>query len=120
MAARDRGPSWHGRDEHRAQHDGRRLPHDRRAPRGAEALQGADLRRVDVQVDRHVGALPDASAIEKQLRAEAHDVYGWSNGPGDRYEQHTHAYHKLLYCTHGSIDFVLEGGRSPTLRPCGG
>src|SRR5258705_8573645 len=117
MAAWDRSLSRHGGAEHRAQHDGRRVRPDRRAPGGAGALQGADLGGVDIQVDRHVGAPPDASAIEKQLRAEARDVYGWSNGPGDRYEQHTHTYHKLLYCTQGSIDFVLEGGRTLTLRP---
>ena len=72
---------------------------------------------MDVQVDRHSGAAPDANEIEKQLRAEARDVYGWSNGPGDRYEQHAHAYHKLLYCTHGSIDFILPDERTLTLRP---
>ncbi len=72
---------------------------------------------MDVQVDRHGGAAPDAKEIEGQLRAEARDVYGWSNGPGDRYEQHAHAYHKVLYCTHGSIDFILGDGRTLTLRP---
>ncbi|HUG07228.1 MAG TPA: AraC family ligand binding domain-containing protein [Candidatus Limnocylindria bacterium] len=72
---------------------------------------------MDVQVDRHGGAAPDASAIEKQLRAEARDVYGWSNGPGDRYEQHAHAYHKLLYCTRGSIEFLLGDRRTLTLQP---
>lgn len=72
---------------------------------------------MDVQVDRHGGAPTDVSSIEKQLRNEARDVYGWSNGPGDRYEQHAHTYHKLLYCTHGSIDFILGDGRTLTLRP---
>jgi quercetin dioxygenase-like cupin family protein len=72
---------------------------------------------VDVQVDRHYGAPPDAHAIEEQLRTEARDVYGWSNGPGDRYEEHVHGYHKLLYCTRGSIDFILADGRTLTLRP---
>lgn len=72
---------------------------------------------MDVQVDRHTGAPPDASAIEKQLRTEARDVYGWSNAPGDRYEKHAHAYHKLLYCTRGSIDFILGDGRTLTLTP---
>jgi quercetin dioxygenase-like cupin family protein len=72
---------------------------------------------VDVEVDRHSGAPPDAGAIETQLRAEARDVYGWSNEPGDRYEQHAHAYNKLLYCTRGSIDFVLGDGSTLTLRP---
>jgi quercetin dioxygenase-like cupin family protein len=72
---------------------------------------------VDVQLDRHSGAPVNPREIEKQLRAEAGDVHGWSNGPGDRYEQHAHAYHKLLYCTHGSIDFILDDGRTLTLRP---
>jgi quercetin dioxygenase-like cupin family protein len=72
---------------------------------------------MDVQIDRHTGAPPEPKHIEAQLRAEARDVYGWSNGPGDRYEQHAHAYHKLLYCTQGSIDFLLDDGRTLTLRP---
>lgn len=72
---------------------------------------------MDVQLDKHSGAPPDAREIETDLRAEARDVYGWSNAPGDRYEQHAHAYHKLLYCTHGSIDFILGDGRTLTLRP---
>jgi quercetin dioxygenase-like cupin family protein len=71
---------------------------------------------VDVQYDRYEGASSDANTIEKQLRTEARDVYGWSNSAGDRYEQHTHAYHKLLYCTRGSIDFILDDGRTLTLR----
>jgi quercetin dioxygenase-like cupin family protein len=72
---------------------------------------------VDVQVDRHTGAAPEPRETEAQLRAEARDVYGWSNGPGDRYERHAHAYNKLLYCAQGSIDFVLGDGRTLTLRP---
>jgi len=72
---------------------------------------------MDVQVDRHSGAPPDPGAIEKRLRSEAHDVYGWSNGRADRYEQHVHAYHKLLYCTRGSIEFILGDGRRLTLKP---
>ncbi len=71
---------------------------------------------MDVQLDRHSGSAPDAKELEQHLRAEARDVYGWSNGPGDRYEQHAHTYHKLLYCTHGSIDFILGDGRTLTLR----
>ena len=43
--------------------------------------------------------------INARIRAEAKDVYSWSNGPGDRYAEHEHAYTKLLYCTRGSIDF---------------
>ena len=70
-----------------------------------------------VLVDRGAAPATDPSAIERQLRGEAHDVYGWSNGPGDRYAQHAHTYHKLLYCTRGSIDFILGDGRTLTLGP---
>ena len=47
-------------------------------------------------------------SIEQQLRAEADDVYGWSNGPRDRYPRHVHGYTKILYCVTGSIDFSLD------------
>ena len=43
--------------------------------------------------------------IDTRIRAEARDVYSWSNGPGDRYGEHEHAFTKVLYCTRGSIDF---------------
>lgn len=43
-----------------------------------------------------------------RLRAEARDVYSWSNGPGDRYGWHSHPYVKILYCLEGSIDFIVE------------
>ncbi len=33
----------------------------------------------------------------------------WSNGPGDRYASHDHAYHKVLYCARGSIRFDVTG-----------
>jgi quercetin dioxygenase-like cupin family protein len=71
---------------------------------------------MDVQLDRGAAPSGDPAAIERQLRTEARDVYGWSNGPGDRYTQHAHSYNKLLYCTRGAIDFILSDGRSLTLR----
>ena len=43
-----------------------------------------------------------------RLRREATGCYSWSNGPGDRYPAHSHAYEKVLYCVDGSITFVLE------------
>jgi quercetin dioxygenase-like cupin family protein len=33
----------------------------------------------------------------------------WSNGPGDRYSEHSHPYHKVLFCARGSIRFVCTG-----------
>lgn len=44
----------------------------------------------------------------ERLRGEATGCYAWSNGPGDRYAPHSHAYEKVLYCVEGSITFVLE------------
>jgi quercetin dioxygenase-like cupin family protein len=60
---------------------------------------------------------PDPSVIEATLRAEADDVYGWSNSPGDRYGEHEHGYAKLLYCTRGSIDFILADGNRVAMGP---
>jgi len=52
-----------------------------------------------------------------RLRAEADGCYAWSNGPGDRYAAHSHSYEKILYCTRGSITFVLVAeNRSLELR----
>jgi len=52
-----------------------------------------------------------------KLRGEASGCYSWSNGPGDVYAPHTHAYEKVLYCVEGSITFVLEReGRSLELH----
>ena len=56
-------------------------------------------------------------AIDARVRREAREVYGWSNGPRDRYAEHVHTYTKLLYCTRGSIDFVLGDGRTLSLQP---
>ena len=62
-------------------------------------------------------AAPDPGAIEAELRRAARDVYGWSNAPGDTYGAHEHDYTKLVYCTRGSIDFVLADGGRVAMRP---
>jgi quercetin dioxygenase-like cupin family protein len=42
----------------------------------------------------------------------------WSNGPGDSYGAHSHAYHKVLYCLRGSITFrLVDSGEDIALRP---
>ena len=53
-----------------------------------------------------------------RLRAEADGCYAWSNGPGDRYAEHTHSYEKVLYCLEGSITFTLPE-RELRLEPGG-
>lgn len=40
-----------------------------------------------------------------RLRAEGLDPAPWSNGPGDRYASHRHAYDKVLVVASGSIVF---------------
>jgi hypothetical protein len=40
----------------------------------------------------------------------------WSNGPGDTYGWHDHPYHKVLFCSEGSIVFHTGDG-DVELRP---
>jgi quercetin dioxygenase-like cupin family protein len=42
-----------------------------------------------------------------RLRAEGLAAGSWSNGPGDRYGAHDHAYDKVLVVASGSIRFGL-------------
>jgi quercetin dioxygenase-like cupin family protein len=61
---------------------------------------------------------PDPASVERRLRAEGTEPYAWSNGPGDRYAGHAHAYTKLLMCAAGSITFLIgEEGTPLELRP---
>jgi quercetin dioxygenase-like cupin family protein len=53
--------------------------------------------------------LPDLAA---RLRAEDLDLSSWSNGPGDRYGAHDHAYDKVIVVERGSIEFGLPAARS--------
>ncbi|HLQ60642.1 MAG TPA: cupin domain-containing protein [Candidatus Acidoferrales bacterium] len=52
--------------------------------------------------------MTEPDELMRRLQAEADGAYSWSNGPGDRYAAHSHAYEKVLYCVRGSITFVLE------------
>lgn len=56
------------------------------------------------------------TAVRERFRSEGLSPSSWSNGPGDRYAVHSHAYHKVLYCLRGSITFTVEG-EDMTLRP---
>ena len=61
--------------------------------------------------------MPGSDELMTRLQAEARDCYSWSNGPGDRYAAHSHAYEKVLYCVGGAITFVLESeGRELELK----
>jgi quercetin dioxygenase-like cupin family protein len=61
---------------------------------------------------------PDERTLRQRLEAEGLQARLWSNGPGDRYATHEHAYHKVLYCVRGSITFELTAtGERVTLAP---
>ena len=60
---------------------------------------------------------PTESAIRRMFDAERLRPYAWSNGPGDVYSAHHHAYHKVIYVVAGSITFGLpDEGRQVTLN----
>lgn len=51
---------------------------------------------------------PGADAATRRLTAlGCEQPYAWSNGPGDTYAAHDHAYTKLLVCAEGSITFLV-------------
>lgn len=61
-----------------------------------------------VAVKKWSGDQPaDPGAVEERMRAENLPFYRWSNGPGDVYGAHDHAYHKVIYVLAGSITFGL-------------
>ena len=47
---------------------------------------------------------------EAAFRAEGLQPHTWSNEPGFEYGEHEHEYHKVLYCTAGSITFYTPSG----------
>ncbi len=53
---------------------------------------------------------PDRDALEQRLREEGLSPRWWSNGPGDRYAEHEHGYHKVVYCRSGAILFHTPDG----------
>ena len=52
---------------------------------------------------------PTEGEIRRILGGEGLQPYRWSNGPGDVYSAHTHAYHKVIYVVKGSITFGFPG-----------
>ncbi len=60
----------------------------------------------------------DERALRERLRSGGLDAGSWSNGPGDVYAAHDHAYDKVLVCVRGGITFHLGGlGRDVVLDP---
>lgn len=60
---------------------------------------------------------PTEATLRRLMEHEGLRPYTWSNGPGDVYAAHTHAYHKVIYVVSGSISFGLPGeGRNVNLK----
>ena len=53
------------------------------------------------------------AAASALLRSTGVEPVAWSNGPGDRYAPHDHAYTKLLVCAEGSITFLIGSAEMP-------
>lgn len=59
---------------------------------------------------------PTESELRDLYAAEGLAPYRWSNGPYDRYQAHSHHFHKVIYVVSGSITFGLpELGQAVTL-----
>ena len=50
--------------------------------------------------------------LDARLRGGGLDPSPWSNGPGDRYGAHEHAYDKVIVVASGSITFGLPASAS--------
>jgi quercetin dioxygenase-like cupin family protein len=51
----------------------------------------------------------DRASLEARLKAEGLQAYPWSNLPGERFEERTHDYDKVVVAVEGSITFGLIG-----------
>jgi uncharacterized protein YjlB len=58
----------------------------------------------------HASAMSDSSALRARLIEEGLEPGAWSNGPGDRYAAHEHAYDKVIVVAAGGISFGLTDG----------
>ncbi|MFQ5948134.1 MAG: cupin domain-containing protein, partial [Acidimicrobiia bacterium] len=47
------------------------------------------------------------------LEEEGLEPHTWENRPGFRYAEHSHPYHKVLFCVDGSITFHTPKGDVP-------
>jgi mannose-6-phosphate isomerase-like protein (cupin superfamily) len=60
---------------------------------------------------KRAGAVRDRADADAVFHAEGcSSPRPWSNGPGDTYATHRHAYHKVLFCLSGSIVFHTDDG----------
>lgn len=68
------------------------------------------------RLTRNAAADASADALELVFHADGMEPRWWSNVAGDRYSRHSHPYHKVLFCSRGSIVFHTDQG-DIELRP---
>ncbi|HEV8681888.1 MAG TPA: cupin domain-containing protein [Actinomycetota bacterium] len=57
------------------------------------------------------GLAPSRDELERRFRGDGlSEPRWWSNAPGDTYGWHEHRYHKVLFCSQGSIVFHTREG----------
>ena len=67
------------------------------------------MKQDNIDVHKWSGDLePDEAAMRKLLDEEGLHPYRWSNGPGDVYGTHSHAFHKVIYVVKGSITLPTD------------
>ncbi|HLG51686.1 MAG TPA: cupin domain-containing protein [Chloroflexota bacterium] len=76
------------------------------------------MERSTVAVRRWTGPPPDEPMLLRAFTDQGLVPYRWSNGPGDVYAAHRHAYTKRLRVVSGSIRFdLVERGETIELHP---
>lgn len=65
------------------------------------------------RVEKAQGDPPTREEIAGRFEKEDLRPHEWGNAPGDRYDWHSHGYHKVLYCVSGSIVFHTRDGDVP-------
>jgi quercetin dioxygenase-like cupin family protein len=53
---------------------------------------------------------PSRGTLDSWFQEEGLQPRWWSNEPGDTYGWHDHPYHKVLFCSEGSIVFHTRDG----------
>jgi quercetin dioxygenase-like cupin family protein len=57
----------------------------------------------------HQGPVPSQAELARRVReATGNEGRWWSNGPREEYGWHDHPYHKVLFCSKGSIVFHMR------------
>lgn len=51
---------------------------------------------------------PDPESAQRWFDEQGLDARIWSNDPGFRYDDHSHGYHKILFCLAGDIVFHTD------------